>query len=146
MVNTEDEEGAKRPPFHRITNVDPDTKIGDCSVCGRTPVYWRKDKRHWICQNKKRQWSGQKNYRTEGFIYVSVAEYEALVSAQNGLCATCGNPMLSPRLDHDHYAKAARGLLCNRCNVVLGMVDDDISLLAAMVIYLDKSRRRQNED
>ena len=52
---------------------------------------------------------------------LSDADYEALLTAQGGGCAICGNPPKTRRLDtdHDHKTGAVRGLLCHRCNRAL---------------------------
>jgi hypothetical protein len=52
---------------------------------------------------------------------VSDADYEALLAAQGGGCAICGNPPKTRRLhvDHDHKTGKVRGLLCHRCNRAL---------------------------
>ena len=49
---------------------------------------------------------------------VSLDDYEALLAAQGGGCALCGNPPKTRRLDvdHDHRTGQIRGLLCSRCN------------------------------
>jgi hypothetical protein len=48
-------------------------------------------------------------------------DYEALLAAQGGGCAICGNPPKTRRLhvDHDHKTGKVRGLLCHRCNRAL---------------------------
>jgi hypothetical protein len=45
-------------------------------------------------------------------------EYAAMLERQHGVCAICGNPPKTRRLDidHDHRTGAVRGLLCHRCN------------------------------
>jgi hypothetical protein len=45
-------------------------------------------------------------------------EYTALLTAQDGGCAICGNPPKTRRLhvDHNHRTGKVRGLLCFRCN------------------------------
>lgn len=52
---------------------------------------------------------------------VTLAEYEALLAAQGGICPGCGNPPKSRRLDvdHDHATGTVRGLLSHRCNRLL---------------------------
>jgi hypothetical protein len=50
--------------------------------------------------------------------------YRALLLAQNGVCALCGEPetqtlkgtLISLSVDHDHKTGKVRGLLCIRCN------------------------------
>lgn len=47
--------------------------------------------------------------------------YEWLLNVQGGVCAICGNPPATRRLDIDHCHKDmyVRGLLCHRCNRAL---------------------------
>lgn len=47
--------------------------------------------------------------------------YDQLLAAQGGVCAICGNPPKTRRLDidHDHKTLQIRGLLCHRCNRAL---------------------------
>jgi hypothetical protein len=51
---------------------------------------------------------------------VTDPEYAAMLEAQGGGCAICGNPPKTRRLhvDHDHHdpEHRVRGLLCFRCN------------------------------
>lgn len=55
---------------------------------------------------------------------------------QQGRCAVCGEPSKYKRLniDHCHRRRRFRGLLCNRCNVAMGVVDNS-ELLEALVAY-----------
>lgn len=64
--------------------------------------------------------------------------YEQIVESQNGRCAICrseSSGVAGHRLfiDHDHNSKKIRGLLCNRCNWIVGMIEggDEHSLLKA---------------
>ena len=52
---------------------------------------------------------------------VTDEQYEALLAAQHGVCAICGNPPKTRRLhvDHNHRTGKVRGLLCFRCNRAL---------------------------
>jgi hypothetical protein len=73
-------------------------------------------------------------------------DYNNMVDKQGGLCAICktnpGDKRLS--VDHDHSCcpgqytcgKCVRSLICHRCNMVLGQINDDISLLKSMIGYL----------
>jgi hypothetical protein len=45
-------------------------------------------------------------------------------------------------VDHDHATGAIRGLLCRRCNDVLGKVDDDREILRRAMTYLKKHAPR----
>jgi hypothetical protein len=61
---------------------------------------------------------------------MTVEEYSAMLSAQRGSCAICGDPPedgKSMHIDHDEYG--VRGILCVRCNHGLGQFKDDPELL-----------------
>lgn len=74
-------------------------------------------------------------------------EYVDLELKQNGLCAICKEPETQKRrlsVDHDHACcpgsnscgKCIRGLLCFRCNSVLGQISDNKNILQSMIDYL----------
>lgn len=71
---------------------------------------------------------------------ITLAEYNAMFAAQNGLCKGCYGHQSSLRkslsVDHNHATGKVRGLLCDRCNVALGMVRDDIQVLNRLAAYL----------
>lgn len=70
-----------------------------------------------------------------------------ILIAQQGRCASCGDPMVDPCVDHDHSCCShptktcglcVRGLLCSPCNSGLGMFRDDPVRLRAAVEYLER--------
>jgi hypothetical protein len=68
-------------------------------------------------------------------------EFLALLDAQGGVCAICGNGEQRRALavDHDHETGAVRGLLCDRCNPMLGYARDNAAVLQAAIAYLAKT-------
>jgi len=69
-------------------------------------------------------------------------EYMALLEAQGGACAICGGSAQQRALavDHDHVTSAIRGLLCDRCNPMLGYARDSIAILEAAIEYLKRNQ------
>jgi hypothetical protein len=66
------------------------------------------------------------------------------IEALFGNCTLCGAvPERWGRLviDHDHKTGKVRGALCERCNLVLGKVSDDVELLTQMISYLRRSNK-----
>ena len=75
---------------------------------------------------------------------MSLEQYEQLLVRQNGACAICGK-QTTKRLcvDHCHATGRVRGLLCSKCNLGIGQLDDDPGLMRAAIAYL--SRRQEDE-
>jgi hypothetical protein len=81
---------------------------------------------------------------------ITLAEYNAAFDAQGGRCAICRQPEtnvdkrsgITRRLavDHDHFTGTVRNLLCGRCNLGLGLLGDDPTLLRAMAEYVELFR------
>lgn len=73
---------------------------------------------------------------------LNVEDYERLHAEQDGLCAICKQPekqrgtRKNLSVDHNHTTGAVRGLLCRSCNTALGLLQEDISRLAAMTDYI----------
>lgn len=61
--------------------------------------------------------------------------YKAMAEAQNSLCAICKEPEQKGKtlgVDHCHTTGRIRGLLCFKCNIMLGMIEGKPSLLTAL--------------
>lgn len=69
--------------------------------------------------------------------------YEYLVSLQNGNCLICCKPFGSQHahIDHDHASQRVRGLLCRKCNVLLGMARDNSNVIHAAIGYLEATNQ-----
>ena len=73
---------------------------------------------------------------------LSPAAFEALLHGQGDVCAICRKANWNgkgPNVDHDHITGKVRGLLCPKCNTALGMAEDDLQRLRAMVAYLEEA-------
>ncbi len=76
--------------------------------------------------------------------HITLEEYNNMMNKQNGVCAICGRSELdinqfgsrSLSVDHDHRTGQVRGLLCNRCNRLLGFADDNLELLSKCIKYI----------
>lgn len=74
---------------------------------------------------------------------ISIADYEDLLVKQNRHCAACGAEPFSVRaggllhVDHDHFTGKVRGLLCQACNLALGLLCDDIKIIGGLTRYLN---------
>jgi hypothetical protein len=86
-------------------------------------------------QRERAQLVRRKREREYGLTH---GQYLALLEAQDGACAICGNGSQQRALavDHDHETGAIRGLLCDRCNPMLGYARDNTGVLQAAIEYL----------
>lgn len=76
-------------------------------------------------------------------------EYTRLLAVQKGLCMLCNRPSLNNRrldIDHNHVTGVVRGLICNKCNLALGLVNENIPTLKKMVRYLNADSKRAKVD
>ncbi|MES1975755.1 MAG: endonuclease VII domain-containing protein [Pseudomonadota bacterium] len=72
-------------------------------------------------------------------------EFDALIAAQGGRCAICKTDTPGGsgtwHVDHNHETGRVRGLLCVRCNPMLGLALDDPLILIAALEYLERADR-----
>lgn len=72
------------------------------------------------------------------------SEFGAAKEAQGGLCAVCKRPPSSKGLQADHCHKTGkkRALLCTRCNLTLGKLENEPDLVAKLMAYLEEHQCR----
>lgn len=75
---------------------------------------------------------------------LTLAERDLLLAAQGGRCLLCAREMTfagrgrkHAAVDHCHTTGRVRGILCNACNMSLGMFGDDPERLRAAAAYLE---------
>ena len=75
---------------------------------------------------------------------LTLGEYREIADSQNNVCSICGKPETSKRngfvqslsVDHCHKTNINRGLLCHKCNIGLGVFEDNIDVMASAISYL----------
>lgn len=76
-------------------------------------------------------------------------DYILMFKKQNGVCAICLKQELNGRnlsVDHSHKCcsgrkscgKCVRGLLCTKCNKMIGLANDNIDILTSTINYIIK--------
>lgn len=68
---------------------------------------------------------------------LSQSAWEDLFDGQGSCCAMCGEGE-DFVVDHHHISGMIRGILCRKCNTMLGMARDNPAFLAAGIEYLEK--------
>jgi len=104
-----------------------------CQECVR--AYNRKRYQE-IGANKVRETNLMKSFG------MTIEEYDKLAEFQQNGCAICRLPCISGRrlaVDHNHETGEIRGLLCVKCNAVLGLINDDENLILKIIDYLKRT-------
>src|SRR5216684_8101613 len=92
---------------------------------------------------RAREEEGQRRRWLKNLYNLTPEQYETKLKEQNGGCEICSRKPVTRRLaiDHDHKTKQIRGLLCWRCNKVIGWMYDSAELLTKAAEYVTKYRR-----
>lgn len=77
---------------------------------------------------------------------ISLEKFNEMKEKQKHSCAICCQPetaidhrtkkLRDLAVDHNHTTGEIRGLLCTRCNTAIGLLQDDVDLLAKAISYL----------
>jgi len=118
--------------FHKNKN----TKDGTSSYCKVCNIKRAKD------HGKSEAGRSCRLKRQHG---ITSEQYAEILKAQGGGCKICGSKQSNGRwdhlhVDHCHRSGKVRGILCNKCNTMLGHVDDSVETLLSAARYLEDSR------
>jgi hypothetical protein len=70
--------------------------------------------------------------------------YKTLYDLQEGKCPICQSDLVGgimggkmTAIDHSHSSGKVRGILCSKCNMMLGLANDNPNLLLMAIKYLE---------
>ncbi len=107
-----------------------------------------KDKKlHWSKESYQRRKAKVREYtlRTKERVRLrryglSPEEYEVILAKHAGCCHICKRHYTdiesTLHIDHCHKTGKVRGLLCSNCNTGIGLLKDDVNMLACAIEYL----------
>ena len=124
-----------------------------CSSCGITLSVNNQDKhsllhrKNYKCKScvasavrKTTSRENRKDYDLQRNYGITADQYKYMVEIRKGLCDICKKkPKKTLCVDHCHRTNNIRGLLCNRCNTAVGMLDDCTENLRSAIEYLSCS-------
>lgn len=99
----------------------------------RKKAYWKS----WRENNPERNKERLREYAITRY-GITVAEYEEMRESCDNTCMICGSPPTRSRLSIDHDAETGRvrGLLCDPCNLAIGLLNHDPNVLQQAISYL----------
>jgi hypothetical protein len=104
----------------------------------------REQGRRWRAENPARNRVFDLKSRLKTVYGMSLDDYRALLERQQGACAICKSPDPKRRkalglfVDHCHKTGAVRGLLCHRCNLLIGFAEETPDRVLDAVSYLNR--------
>ncbi len=104
-------------------------------------------------QRKQKSLNDPNMYRSLNYKYnfgLSLEEYEIKLKVQNYVCAICEQPetvtykdtgvVKNLAVDHCHITNKIRDLLCSKCNLFVGKLEDNIAILNKFTNYIEKHK------
>lgn len=74
-------------------------------------------------------------------------EFNEVFERQGMACAICGKRDFTEwtlNIDHDHETGRLRGILCNNCNIAIGLMKDNVGFLECAIKYLELNKTVDN--
>jgi hypothetical protein len=98
--------------------------------------------KNWRTERAEELKVNQKRYLIKKKYGITLEEWELLFENQGRVCKICGTSESGKHdwnTDHCHESKKVRGILCNKCNLLLGHAKDDIEILFKAIEYLKEN-------
>jgi hypothetical protein len=97
----------------------------------------RKYRKEYYKQHITRYRALGKKWKLKHLYNITIEQYNQMLSAQQGKCAICFQPMIPPVLDHDHATGKVRELLCILCNMGIGAFQENGDILRLAIRYIE---------
>lgn len=132
---------------HKTTR---DRLNGECKKCHRARA------QKWAEENRDRAAAASRRHRAKldpevaaervrrsnykAAYGITPEDYDRMFEEQKGLCAICLEPPVKMRLAVDHNKKTGkvRQLLCGRCNTSIGLLREDVEIMARAIVYIER--------
>lgn len=120
---------------HKLSNVQIEKRLAVCSICGPTTLYIKGGRPR--CATKSMCEQMKIGY------YIGMKDIEKLIGPKPVVCSVCvGARSLRLVVDHDHKTDEIRGWLCDKCNLALGYLGDDIETIQRLAQYMYKYNKQ----
>lgn len=96
--------------------------------------------REAACLRRRTNPQKTRDTRLRSMYGLSLLDFQKLSKKQKDACAICYRKV-KLCVDHCHQTGIVRGLLCTRCNRLLGMIQDSVKELRSAIRYLQRKRK-----
>jgi hypothetical protein len=99
-------------------------------------AYYQANKERWKTYNLNNVYIP----RFETKYGITISDYAVILDKQGSVCKICGGVNSNGKklsVDHDHVTGKVRGLLCYKCNTMLGLCNDNKDIIKRMLEYLE---------
>lgn len=138
-----------RPQGKCLVALDPERPIGPDNFDWATAAFDFSTREGRNSYNRAHYAANTERYRDMELrrkFGISLAEYNAMMEEQNGVCSICSQPETAMRrsrilplaVDHNHTTGSVRGLLCTACNIGIGSLAESKERLLNAIAYLEK--------
>jgi hypothetical protein len=145
--------GVKRPiiDFH-IVKECLDGRRPVCKFCIRKQQKKRYDGNAEFARARQRKYNAHnpqvmRKINLKKKYGITLEQYNTMFIFQGGVCLVCGQSEIVTRLgkiknlaiDHNHVTGKIRGLLCQKCNQALGLLNDNPVIIKSLLKYITKN-------
>jgi hypothetical protein len=119
--------------LHRGSRTSEGYRIPTCKECHGL------HSRKWAKENPDRVKAHRRKRNLKTKYAISVEDYDAMLASQGGVCFICKSPPTRRRLsvDHHHGTGTVRKLLCDKCNMAIGLLEENTDRLDKVRKYLE---------
>jgi hypothetical protein len=128
------------PHGHELTpanSYDNNGSVG-CLICRHD--YFDRHK----AANREKMLTRKNEWQCKHLYGMTIAQRDALLESQGGGCKLCGRTDCHWgkgfqdvwHIDHVHGTKIVRGILCARCNMLVGQMEKNLMLTLEVIKYL----------
>ena len=122
-----------------------------CATCKewKPPTSYNKNKKqksglHYACRECSKKHI--RKYNLPAKYNITIEKYDSLLAEQLSKCAICNSSLVDgsdkynerPVVDHNHSTGEVRQLLCSKCNLALGNMNDSSEYAYKLYQYLTK--------
>lgn len=115
------------------------------------PKQYKETMQKWKKNNLEKKWQLDKKSHLWTHYRLTIEDYSTMFDEQGGVCLICKNAR-KLIVDHDHSCcenkltcgNCVRGLICNQCNLIVGIIENNHDIIEYSKKYINKYKKKKN--